>query len=155
MVAKLILRIREGEAHFRHNVCDWLCAFWITALGCGYLSNPGLFQNEAYRAMLEIGPQPVWGTVITFLGLMRIGMLWLNGRRYFTPYFRVVGALLSILLWFILIVTQVFVFNPPQARFGWIVFIVFEHYNLFNAARDAGFAYQTRKEKLAEAKLDD
>lgn len=132
----LIVRFTK---HFKARRSEWLLAAVLTAIGFSYLTTPGLFdRSPLFDTMKVIMPQPRWGEAFAGIGVMRLVMLWINGSWSISPYFRTVGAFVSGILWLVLLLSQSFADTPPQTRWVWLVFLIFDMVNASDAARDAG-----------------
>lgn len=140
----MILRLDDFARHFKARRTEWLLAFVAFALGVSYLSTPDLFKAPTFGPMALIMSQAAWGWAVTSVALVRVTMLWINGRWHVSPYFRAAGAFLCGLLWFTLWATQSFSLAPPQSRWIWLVLLVFDLLNAGDAAFDAGVTRQGR-----------
>lgn len=141
----LRLQIDNLVDHFRARRSEWLLSFTALGLGLAYLGQPGLFDYPTFAAMRIIGAQTTWGSVVAGVAGMRLVMLYINGSWRISPYFRAGGAYLCSGLWFILFFAQSFSAVPPQTRWVWLAFLVFDMLNAGDAAFDAG-AVSSRRE---------
>lgn len=141
----MILRLDDFARHFKARRTEWLLAFVAFALGITYLSTPHLFEAPTFGMMASMAPQVAWGWAVTAVALVRLTMLWINGRWHVSPYFRAAGAFLCAGLWFTLWATQAFSLAPPQTRWIWLVLVVFDLLNAGDAAYDAGVTRQERR----------
>ena len=136
----MILRPHDFARHFRVRRTEWMLAFAASALGLCYLTQPMMFSADVFSVMRMFGSNLQWGTAILTLGIIRLVMLWINGSWRVTPFVRATGAFLCSGVWFVLFATQSFLEQPPQARWIWLVFLVFDLLNAGDAAFDAGIA---------------
>ncbi len=101
---------------------EWLCAFAMLAFAI-VLAFPGnSFANPAFAVFRRIGfTESLVGPVLSAVGALRISVLFVNGRSPRTPFFRVVGAFVGLLVWLQLAVAlligseEVFGVVPPVA----------------------------------------
>jgi hypothetical protein len=140
----MILRLDDFARHFKVRRSEWLLAFVAFSIGMAYLSTPRLFEAEQFEQMQLIAPQATWGWSITVVALLRLAMLWVNGRWHVSPYFRASGAFLCAGLWFMLLSCQSFSTAPPQTRWVWLALVIFDLMNAGDAAFDAGVASAQR-----------
>lgn len=134
----MLLRLDDFARHFKARRAEWLLASFAFSIGMSYLSTPGLFAMPMFSIMRTMGSQEHWGWAITVVAFIRLIMLWINGRWKVTPYMRATGAFLCAGLWFLLFMLQSYSTMPSQARWAWLVLLVFDMLNAGDAAFDAG-----------------
>ena len=139
----LAWRLLRGSAHnFTLRIGDWFLAsvlgtFGLILLIGGTPSTP----LAAWRHLWSIASPGEWGVVCVIGALIRLAALFINGTVPgfpWTPHIRVVACLLSCFLWFQLVLGLLLVGAVVP---GWAFYphiLVFELYNMFVAASEAG-----------------
>lgn len=132
--------------HFRARRSEWLLALAMCAIGTAYTCVEGLFSNQYFTTMLALATQGTWGAIVLGLGLMRLVMLWINGRWSVSPYFRGLGAVAGAVLWTILFVSAFTSERLVQSVGLWLLFAIFDLIAASDAAGDARIAYEKRRD---------
>lgn len=128
---------------FGPRLTEWVLAAITVLWGVVLLLPEQTFDQPTWSGFRAIfGNELLLGTVMVFLGLLRLGGLVVNGaRRKVTPWIRVVSAGLGFLL-FVGITTGYALSGVVSTWLAvYPVFALVELVNIYRAAHDAGESY--------------
>ena len=133
----LWLRLRH---RFNARVNEWMLSLITLGWGLTLFSPVLLFERPAFSVFrTTFGHEYTLGSIMVFLGLLRLAGLFINGaRRRVTPWIRVASAFAGAGVWFLISTS----FALSSTFSTWIAvypaFVVFELINAYRAAQDAG-----------------
>jgi hypothetical protein len=144
-VAAFIWRLTQGASHnFSIRVSDWFASLVMTTFGLLLVYWTGAFDANRYFAVLEqFAPSYTWGLICTLIGFGRIVALAVNGAF---PTFRwswrlrFLMAMLSAFVWFQVTLGLIAASTPTTALAVYPHLFLFDLYNVFLAASEAGIA---------------
>lgn len=124
--------------HFRLRALEWGLAGILLTAGIVLLNPYPTFDQPVFVEMERVANENTWGMFCTFIGVLRIGALYVNGAWVKSPWVRLVTALVSSLVWLqiTLGLTSQPVVTLGVAIFPW--FIAADWYSIWRAASDAG-----------------
>ena len=139
------VRIARGAAHnFAIRVSDWFSACVMTTFGLLLMHWREVFEVNRYFGVLEqFASAHTWGMLCTAVGLARIAALTINGTFplfRWSPHLRFVMAAIGVFLWFQITLGLLLSSQPTMAMAAYPHLFVFDMYNLFLAASEAGVA---------------
>jgi hypothetical protein len=149
-VAALVLRVVRGAAHrFPLRVSDWFAAWVLFSFGVVLFNWPGAFHSYVFYVLLEKIMGPVaWGAMCMMIGVGRLAALTINGTFplfRWSPHLRFFMALGSCFIWTQITLGLLTAGVPTTAWAVYPQLLVFDLYNVFLAASEAGMVErQTR-----------
>jgi hypothetical protein len=141
----LVVRIARGSAHnFAIRVSDWFASFVMLSFGVVLIYCPWAFGESRWYGLLEQIANPlVWGVICGSVGLLRVGALTINGTFpafRWSPHLRFAMAMLSCFVWFQVTLGLVAAHEATAVFAMFPQLLVFDLYNVFLAASEAGAA---------------
>jgi len=116
---------------------EWMLALVLVGVGIVFALEDDLRRELGFATIMTTLPQWVWATWALSVGLLRLVMLYINGAWRASPHLRAIGAFLACFIWtalmFRALANEVFV---PSAAI-WPVFLMFDSFAAYDAARDA------------------
>lgn len=150
----MILETSSTWKHFQARFAEWFNAFVMTMWGVYVILHPGMFADPRLAALwvglVQVADQQTWGLLAFCVGLVRLGALYVNGRRKATPSIRLAASFVSAFIW-----TQIVLgmWNGNTPNTGLVIYpmlILADIYSAFRAGSDA--TYVARRE--AELRKD-
>ena len=145
LASKLLCRVAVGSTHhFAIRVSDWFLAMMLTCFGLILIMHPEVFvTSKAYVLLSQMAPAANWGAVCFMIGSFRLIALMINGTFpafRWSPHIRFMMAMLSCFVWFqvSLGITLLPVVTTALAVYPFL--FLFDMYNTFLAATEAGIA---------------
>jgi len=140
------LVVRYGT-HFNIRLGEWLASIILATLAVLFFGAPTMFaSNEQYFVGLSnFASQVQWGVILLSVGTVRIGALWVNGRKPITPYIRMALAFFSCFVWWQLAI-GLFLSGVPGL--GWAVIpwlLALDMYNVFRSSADAREVFDKKR----------
>lgn len=140
--------MRRGEEmlvslhdHFPIRVTDWLLSAILFCWGLTLFSiHPTVWDLPIYDGLNDIAAQNTWASVATVIGLARLVALFINGTVRRSPHLRLIGAVLSGLIWLQVSMSLMFsdMSTAAAAIYPWLALA--DAFNGYRAAKDAGTA---------------
>lgn len=152
----MILETSSGWKHLQARFAEWFNAFAMMWWGAYVILHPGMFSDPRLYALwtglLAVASQQTWGLIAFTVGAVRLGALYVNGRRKVTPSIRLATSFVSAFIW-----TQIVLgmWNGNTPNTGLVVYpmlILADIYSAFRAGADA--TYVARREQVAESRND-
>ena len=141
---QFLFRLVRGAAQkFSIRVSDWFAATVMLSFALAILAWPQLLHTFRYLVLLRIAPAYVWGPVCLMIGVGRIGALTVNGTFPsfpWSPHLRLLMAGLSAFVWFQITLGVLVGCEPTVMVAIFPQLFVFDLYNLYLAAAEAGAA---------------
>jgi hypothetical protein len=145
----LITRFR---GRFRERATEWVLGFGMMFWGLVTLASPELFNQQYFYPLSLIMTQPLWGVLSLLVGSIRLISLAINGLWRPTAHFRAIASILSILVWFSLLLASM---GVPERALGIPTFAMLVSLDIFSlwwAAGDARVADELVKKRREVAK---
>jgi len=138
-----VWRVLIGATHhFNLRVSDWLMAMILTTFGGLLLANPAVFDPaHSFAVLSQMAPAQSWGLSCLAIGLTRLFALIVNGTFpafRWSPHIRFTMAMLSCFVWFQLTLGIALVPIATAALAVYPYLCLFDLYNTFLAASEAG-----------------
>lgn len=140
------LIVRYGT-HFNIRLGEWFASFLLVSMAALMFAAPGMFAKnpEYFAGLIAFGSQPTWGAVLLVNGLVRIGALWVNGRKRITPTIRMVLAFLSCFVWWQLAIS-LFASGVPGLGWAFVPWLLaLDMYNVFRSSADARDVFDAKR----------
>lgn len=83
-----ILMKPQDVHHFRARALEWWFAVYTFAFGFWIAAPWAAMETAAFDALLNWMPEPEWGLTFGLTGAAHLVSLWINGRRWWTPFTR-------------------------------------------------------------------
>ena len=138
--------VASANRKFPGRAAEWLTAAIITSMGVAFAGWPRMFVTSDYLTELrDFAPQSFWAVSLLLIGFVRLSALFINGSWRRSPHVRVVGAILSVLVWAKILDGFVHLGRPSPALaiYPWLALIDF--YSVFRASADARLADEQAK----------
>jgi len=132
------LRLRFGP-----RLTECLLGVITLGWGCVVLLPGHLFDQPSYAGFrIVFGSEFSLGLVMAIFGTARLVGLLINGaRRRVTPWIRIAGAGVGLIVWVGMITAHCLALLPGEWMVFYPVFSVAEIFNIHRAAHDAGESY--------------
>lgn len=137
MISSLFtIRLSNYQIDIHQRLSEWHLMLVMFLSGLVFLFFD-TFHLPPFMLVKEIAPSWAWGLVMTFIGISRFVVLYINGRWSRTPHLRSFLAVLSSIVWMGLL-TSLMAYSTPLLV-GPFIFaaIVVEQISAFRAAQDA------------------
>jgi hypothetical protein len=131
------------KKHLQARFAEWFNAFVMMMWGAYVILHPGMFVDPRVSAiwggLLQVASQQTWGLIAFVNGSIRLGALYVNGRRKVTPSIRLAASFVSAFIW-----TQIVlgIWNGGVSNPGLMIYpalILGDIYSAFRAGSDATF----------------
>lgn len=134
------------EQHVHIRLGEWFAAFIELSLGIFLFAIPGFFESEdLFAVMRHMAHQNVWATASFLMGSIRIGALYVNGRKSITPYIRMTFSFLSCLVWWSFLLGVIASGRPALSLVFLPWLLVLDMYNVYRATRDAREVFDKKR----------
>lgn len=134
MSVSVMVRIQHK---FGPRILEWYLAIQLCLWGLIILLPQETFAEARYVGFGFL-PEPVWGTGVLMLGVIRVGALIVNGSvPNVTPWIRVFGAYLGALVFTVITLAHASSGLVGLWIAAWPIAAVGEWVNTYRAARDA------------------
>ncbi len=143
-----ILALKFGRALLAHAAnekyptrsVEYLLAWVMVAWSLRVVWPGDVMMGPAFRYLIAIAPEPIWGWFGLIVGILRVYALARNGHWRRSPHWRLTGAALGLNWWLMLFVlyTAAVMDGAPDfpMRWSFAVFIYFEAYSCFRCGQD-------------------
>jgi hypothetical protein len=141
----IVVRVMRGVTdHFSRRVADWFLSAMLTNFGTILLGKDKMFERfTAFKHLENIFREETWGWVCVILGATRLLSLAINGTFpafRWSPHVRFVAAMLSCFVWFQVYISLEVAAEPTTGLAIYRYLFLFDIYNAFLAASEAGRA---------------
>jgi len=138
-----VMRLAKGAAHnFAIRVSDWFASWVMLTFGFVVMLYPRVFDGNPWYGLLEnLAPPATWGLVCWAIGMARVGALTVNGTFpsfRWSPHLRFMMAMTSCFVWFQITLGLIIAQLPTIGIAVFPHLFVFDLYNVFLAASEAG-----------------
>lgn len=129
-----------GNEKYPTRSVEYLLAWVILSWSFRVLLPGDMMAGPAFKYMLALMPEGVWGVVGVVIGVSRLYALARNGHWKRSPMLRFIGAAFGVNWWlalFVLYTAAVFGGAPDfPMRWSFAVFVFFELYSCFRCGQD-------------------
>lgn len=132
------------ERAFRFRAAEWLLAIVMFNWGWLLLMDRPAFVGPTYIELLKIASENTWGWICLAGGALRLGVLAVNGAWQAAPHIRAVMSAAGMFLWLQLTIAFLGAPTLSTALAVYPAAFVFDLYNAYRAACDAGRADRER-----------
>lgn len=140
-----VVRLEHLKSAFLSRLSEWTFAAILLMWGVVLLMPEATFDKPSYTAFRLVWSEEGTGVAFLLIGAVRLGILSVNGIWRPMYYFRAFFALISVVIWSIII----FAFMSSMTFGTWIalypVILVIETVNVFRAMSDAADMERARR----------
>ena len=139
----LLRRLLRGAMHhLALRIGDWFMSSIVLSLGLVLLTHREMFDvHPQYIFLKQYGSVGSWGWACVTVGGARVAALFVNGtfRSFrFSPHMRFAMATLTCFLWFQITLGLIATHTPTMTLALFPNLLLFDLYNVFLAASEAG-----------------
>lgn len=138
----------KAWGHLQTRFAEWQNGMILFSWGLYVSLNPYLFltpPNNQWGTLLMYGPQSMWGAVGTIVGGIRLGALYVNGRRKITPSIRLAMSVLSALVMGQLVLGLLRSGMPSTGLCVYPFLLLGDIYSAYRAGADTTFVAKATK----------
>lgn len=138
----------KAWGHLQARFPEWQNGLILFTWGCYVTAHPGLFlapPNNQWGALLMYGSQAMWGSFAILVGGVRLGALYVNGRKKITPSIRLAMSFFSALVMAQLILGLLRSGMPSTGLCVYPFLLLGDMYAAFRAGADTTIVAKARK----------
>lgn len=92
-----IFTTAQDPLHFRQRKLEWCFALYNTLFGLWLLAPTPSMPGLAFGTLVSWLSEPEWGLLFGLTGTAHLVSLWVNGRRWWTPFTRALMSACAII----------------------------------------------------------